>query len=91
MVLELVDESDIKKPDKKHGRLLAYVPDDDVVKDVEVTEKIGIVETKRKLEFVPKEDAIECERRRIGMTDNCVLCQASNKEIFGRCPNKWGS
>lgn len=86
MALELVDASEIKKDDdikidaekdKKDGK------DKNDGKD----KKDGIKE--KGLRLLQKGDVISCERVKIGIVNNCALCEITNNEIFVRCPNKW--
>lgn len=48
-----------------------------------------VVATNKPLKIISAEKIIKCERRGLGMTNSCALCQGVNKEMFGRCKNKW--
>lgn len=83
MVLELLDESKIKKTGKSDIKI-------DPAIDKKIKLEINTMHVKKKgLEFIKKENIASCERRENGMTDNCALCEALDHETFNRCPNKW--
>ena len=78
-VVEVVEEIEIKN---------------DEIEKIENFEEIGKEKIEKKLnmkdlEIISPGRIIECERRDIGLIGNCVLCQGINKEIFGRCKNRW--
>ena len=41
------------------------------------------------MKMLPPEKIIRCERRELGMTSSCVLCEGVNKILFVRCKNRW--
>jgi len=62
--------------------------DESEVKPIKETPK-KIENVDIKLKIISKEDVRSCERVKNGMTSNCAICQALNKDIFDRCNNKW--
>lgn len=74
-IIEFIDESEIKKDSTRKS-------------DMNISNEDKIVK-KIKLELISKDDIIECERRQLGIVNNCAICEVLNKEIFGRCKNRY--
>lgn len=55
----------------------------------EVKEFEADMKKSKGLNLLSDSQMMHCERVVKGMTSNCALCEASNKEMFGRCKNKW--
>ncbi len=91
MNIKLVDESDIKKTEKKRFPVDLIDKDEIVIKEENAGKKeILKLPEANGMTFISKENIVECERSaRLGVTDNCALCQAMNSELFKKCPNKW--
>lgn len=45
--------------------------------------------TKKPLNIIPPEKIIRCERRELGASSNCAICEGVDKETFGKCKNRW--
>lgn len=75
MAIKLIDESEVIEGKKSEKRQECVCP--------------VVVVTKKPLEIISAENVIKCERRNLGMTSSCALCQGITKEMFGRCKNKW--
>ena len=80
MEIKLVDLSDIKKP---------------VTKRYDIKESPG---EKCQIKKVPLEiisknmiscEEISCERTKLGMTDNCTICENKHNDLFIRCKTKY--
>ena len=82
MPLELVDESEVKLHIKRDIK-------DEIKEEIKGEIKGEVKGTKGVINLVSKNDVANCERAGLGMTDNCTLCGMLNKEIFGRCKNKY--
>lgn len=80
MNIELVDASDIKKPLGQRYDIKEYPGEKCQTKKVP-------------MEIIPKDmiscEEVNCERTKLGMTDNCVICENINKDIFVRCKTKY--
>lgn len=80
MNVEIIDVSEMKQP---------------VIKRYEIKQSPGekCLISKIPIELLPKEmvhcDEINCERTKLGMTDNCVICENLNREIFIRCKTRY--
>lgn len=44
---------------------------------------------KKHLEIISEDKVIKCERRALGLTSSCAICESITKETFDRCKNKW--
>lgn len=42
-----------------------------------------------RIEIVPAADVKMCQRAKLGMTDNCAICQVLQKHLFESCKNRW--
>jgi len=80
MDIKLVDASDIKKPLGERYYIKEHPGERCQIKKVP-------------MEIIPKDmiscEEINCERTKLGMTDNCVICENINKDIFVRCKTKY--
>jgi hypothetical protein len=93
--LQFVDASSIKNiGDEKKSQLDTV--SESVKKDSKIelvdksdTRKAGGKVKEPELKFVAKEHIVDCERRRSGMVNNCVLCKELNNNVFSRCKNKY--
>lgn len=87
MTLELIDASDVKKSETKREVKRPEMGDSlHTPRGIDIIRESGGI---KKLEIVSREDTVECERTKNGMSDNCSMCQALNSEMFRRCTNKW--
>lgn len=94
--LVFVDESDIKKVGNQEKKSWSDIIESEVsemrkdpVQESD-TRKVGGQVKRPGLEFIAKERIVSCERQKMGMTNDCVLCRELSKEIFDRCTNKYG-
>lgn len=93
MALKIIDKSEVIE-----GKRLGKKPEKKIEKEGEndggkVGEKgqecvCPVVATK-KLNIISADKIIQCERRDLGMTNSCALCEGVNIEMFKRCKNKW--
>lgn len=75
MPIKLIDESLVVEVKKSENKQECLCP--------------VVIITNKPLEIISAEKIIKCERRALGMTSSCALCQGVNKEMFERCKNKW--
>ncbi len=65
--------------------------------EIRLVDKSDVIERKKSekmwnpLMTMSEDKDIKCERSKLGMADNCAMCQVVDKEIFDRCKNKWDS
>ena len=80
MDIKLVDVSDIKKPLGERYSIKESPAEKCQVKKVP-------------LEIISKNmiscEEISCERTKLGMTDNCTICENKNGDLFIRCNTKY--
>jgi len=80
MDIKLIDASDIKKPLGQRYDIKEYPGEKCQIKRVP-------------MEIVPKDmiscEEISCERTKLGITDNCAICENKNHDIFVRCKTKY--
>lgn len=78
--IEIIDVSKMKQP---------------VIKRYDIKESPG---EKCQIKKVPLEiisknmiscEEISCERTKLGMTDNCTICENKNSDLFIRCRTKY--
>lgn len=90
MSLELIDKSEMKKDNDEKNKKVEIETDKKDKKDKSVEKDKNIGESKKKgLKLLPKGDVIFCERVKKGITNNCALCEMTDKDVFARCTNKW--
>lgn len=75
MAIKLLDESEVIEGKKSEKRQEHISP-------------VSVV-TKKPLKIISADKIIVCERRKLGISSNCAICQGINTEIFNRCKNKW--
>ena len=95
MAIQLVDASDVtggkgaKKEEKKGGKKIEILDPSKVIGGKKENCGCSVVVSGKPLEIISADKIIVCERVEAGMSNSCALCQGVNKEIFGRCKNKW--
>ncbi len=85
MVLKIIDESEVIE-----GKRSGKKPEKKIEKEGEKGQEcVCPVVVTKKLNIISADKIIQCERKDLGMTNSCALCEGVNIEMFKRCKNKW--
>lgn len=83
MAIRLIEESEMIIEDGKKGK--RYAKND---RRFEVASPI-VCTTDKSITILAADKIIKCERRELGTTSNCAICEGIAREMFERCKHKW--